>query len=273
MMSDTVLNPGRRALLLGAPALLLGCGGGGGGGSSPAPPAPLQGTVETRVVRARALGLDYGLQVYLPPGSSAPRDTLPVVLVLDGETWFETVARGAEAVGLQALVVGVNSVSRRDLDYVPANSCTAGGGGQAAYLAMLRDDVLPAVQAQFGGHAGRRALFGHSHGGGFVLYAMLAERAGAHAFRDYLACDASLGCYYDTAIGWIDAYAAAQRRLPVRLHLSHASAGNVLSNVPWAEALAARRFDDLALRPQAYSGSHTGIVPQAVADGLASLRG
>ncbi len=259
----------RRSLLLGAPALLLGCGG--GSGADAPTPAPLQGTLATRIVRAGALGVDYGVQVYAPPGSAA-RDVLPLLLVLDGETWLDTVARAAEAAGLVLRVAGINSVSRRDTDYVPPNTCTAGGGGQAAYLAFLRDELLPALQADLGVNPARRALFGHSHGGGFVLYALLAEAAGTPVFRDHIACDASLGCYYDTALAWQAAYAAASRRLPARLHLSHASAGNVLSNRPWAEALRARGFDELLLREQAYSGSHAGIVPQAVADALAWLR-
>jgi hypothetical protein len=261
----------RRALMLGLPSLLLGCGGGGGGDSPPEPP-PLEGTLDARTLRVSGTGVSYPLRLYLPPASAGPRSALPVLYVLDGETWFDTVVRAAEATRTRALVVGINSASRRDLDLVPPNTCTAGGGGQAAFLRVVREEMLPFVQAEFGGDASQRALFGHSHGGGFVLFAMLADTPGRHAFRHYLACDASLGCYYDTAIGWLDAYAAAQRTLPVRLMLSHASQGNVLSNVPWAEALAARRLEGLDFRAQAYTGSHGGIVPQAVSDGLTWLR-
>lgn len=261
----------RRALLLGLPSLLLGCGGGGGGDSASEPP-PLEGSLDARTLRATGSGVEYPLRLYLPPASAGPRAALPVVYVLDGETWFDTVVRAAEATRTRALVVGINSASRRNLDLVPPNTCTAGGGGQVAFLDVLRREMLPFVQAEFGGDASQRALFGHSHGGGFVLFAMLAEAPGTHAFRHYLACDASLGCYYDTAVGWLDAYAAAQRTLPTRLMLSHASQGNVLSNVPWADALAARRLDALDFRQQAYTGSHGGIVPQAITDGLNWLR-
>jgi predicted alpha/beta superfamily hydrolase len=261
----------RRSWLLAAPALLLGCGG-GGGESAPATPAPLQGQVETQIVRARALGVDYGVRLYTPPVAAGPRAALPLWVVLDGENWLDTVARASESAATPVLVAAVNSVSRRDTDYVPPNTCTSGGGGQAAYLAFLRDELLPAVQAQLGGHTGRRVLWGHSHGGGFVLQALLAEPTRPRVFDDHVACDASLGCYYDTAIAWQAAHAAAVRRLPARLHLSHASAGNVLSNVPWADALAARGFEGLVMRTQAYTGSHAGIVPQAVADALAWLR-
>lgn len=263
----------RRALLLGLPSLLLGCGGGGGGDSPPESPPPLEGTLDARTLRATGIGVDYPLRVYLPPASAGPRAALPVLYVLDGETWFDTVVRAAEATRTRAVVVGINSASRREIDLVPPNTCNpTGGGGQAAFLRFVRDEMLPFVQAEFGGDASQRALFGHSHGGGFVLFALLADAPGRHAFRHYLACDASLGCYYDTAIGWLDAYAAAQRTLPVRLFLSHASQGNVLSNGPWAEALAARRLEGLDFRAQAYTGTHGGIVPQAVSDGLTWLR-
>ena len=261
----------RRSWLLSAPALLLGCGGGGGDG--PAPPAPLQGTVQTIVVPARALGADYAVRLYTPPAAAGPRAALPLWVVLDGENWLDAVARASEAAGTPVLVAAVNSASRRDLDYVPPNVCTSGGGGQAAYLAFLRGELLPAVQAQFGGHTGRRVLWGHSHGGGFVLHALLADPGGTPAFDDHVACDASLGCYFDTAVGWQAAYAAVAQRLPARLHLSHASAGNVLSNLPWGDALAARGFEGLVMRRQGFTGSHGGIVPQAVADAMAWLAG
>jgi hypothetical protein len=261
----------RRALMLGLPALLLGCGGGGGGAEPP--PPPLEGSLDARILRASRIGVDYGLQVYLPPLAAGPRENLPIVYALDGETWFDTLVRSVESSRTRAVLVGINSVSRRNLDFVPPNSCTAGGGGQAPYLDFLRTEVLPYIEGLFGGDPRQRMLFGHSHGGSFVLYALLAEAPGTHAFRGYMACDASLGCLFDTAMLWQERYAAAHRALPVRLHLSHASSGNVLSNVPYADALAARRFEGFGLQPQAYSGSHSGIVPQAIADGLAYVRG
>ena len=261
--------PTRRSLLLTLPALLWGCGGGGGGGEET---PPLQGTLDTRILRAAGIGIDYGLRVYLPPASAGARSAMPVIYALDGESWFDTLARSVEASRRWAIVVAINSVSRRNIDFVPGNSCTPGGGGQAAYLAFLRGELVPYIDDQFGGDPAQRVLFGHSHGGSFVLYAMLAESAGRHGFRSYLACDASLGCMYDTALTWLDGYAAAQRVLPVRLHLSHASGGNVLSNVPYADALVARNFNGFEFRPQAYTGSHNGIVPQAISDGLAFVR-
>jgi hypothetical protein len=260
----------RRALMLGLPALLLGCGGGGGGAEPP--PPPLEGSLDARILRASRIGVDYGLQVYLPPLAAGPRENLPIVYALDGETWFDTLVRSVESSRTRAVLVGINSVSRRDLDFVPPNSCTAGGGGQAPYLDFLRNEVLPYIEGLFGGDPRQRVLFGHSHGGSFVLYALLAETPGTHAFRGYMACDASLGCLFDTAMLWQERYAAVHRALPVRLHLSHASSGNVLSNVPYADALAARRFEGFGFQPQAYSGSHSGIVPQAIADGLNWLR-
>jgi hypothetical protein len=260
----------RRALMLGLPALLLGCGGGGGGAEPP--PPPLEGSLDARILAASRIGVDYGLRVYLPPLSAGPRENLPIVYALDGETWFDTLVRSVESSRTRAVLVGINSVSRRNLDFVPPNTCTAGGGGQALYLDFLRNEVLPFTEDLFGGDPRQRVLFGHSHGGSFVLYALLSEAPGTHAFRGYMACDASLGCMFDTATLWQDRYAAAHRALPVRLHLSHASSGNVLSNVPYADALAARRFDGFEFRPQAYSGSHSGIVPQAIADGLDFVR-
>jgi hypothetical protein len=197
--------------------------------------------------------VDSGLRMYLPPLTAGPRENLPIVYALDGEAGFGTLVRSVESSRTRAVLVGINSVARRNLDFVPPNTCTAGGGGQALYLDFLSNEVLPYIEGLFGGDPRQRVLFGHSHGGSFVLHALLAEAPGSQAFRGYMACDASLGCLFDTAMLWQDRY-------------------DVLTNVPYADALAARRFEGFGFQPQACSGSHSGIVPQAIADGLAYVR-
>ena len=144
-----------------------------------------------------------------------------------------------------------------------------GGGGQAAYFDFLRLELIPYVEGTFGGHPGRRALFGHSHGGSFVLFAMFSEPADRHSFAACLSCDASIGCMVPSAYGWEASYAALYPTLPVRLHLSYASAGNAAANMAYADTIAQRDYRDLTFVAQVYPGTHGGIVPQALADAVA----
>ncbi|MFO1273903.1 MAG: alpha/beta hydrolase-fold protein [Rubrivivax sp.] len=240
---------------------LAGCGGGTG--------EPFEGSIDSGTVGSRSTGTDYPLRLYLPPASAGPRGELPVVYLLDGETWFDTLVDFAEASRTRVIIVGIGTAGQRNRDFVPANTCSAGGGGQAAYFDFLRLELIPYVEGTFGGHPGRRALFGHSHGGSFVLFAMFSEPADRHSFAACLSCDASIGCMVPSAYGWEASYAALYPTLPVRLHLSYASAGNAAANMAYADPIAQRDYRDLTFVAQVYPGTHGGIVPQALADAVA----
>jgi predicted alpha/beta superfamily hydrolase len=189
--------------------------------------------------------------------------------MLDGESWFETAVSIAESTHRRLIIVGIDSSGQRNHDYVPSNTCTPNGGGEGAYFDFVRQELLPYVEGTIGGDPNQRALFGHSHGGSFVFYAMFSEAPGAESFKAYLASDASISCMPAVAYGWERNYASAQRELPARLHISYATLGNYVANIDYANAVAQRNYERLTLAAQAYTGTHGGIVPQALADGIA----
>ena len=250
----------RRAAL--AALLALGAACGGGGSSS----APLAGSVQERSLAAHSNGTVYPLHIYLPPASAGNPATLPVVYLLDGDARFATTVSVVEASHAGVIVVGIGNDQQRATDYVPANMCTPGGGGQAAYFDFIRLELVPWIEANVGGDPARRVLLGHSHGGSFVLYALFAQGAASHTFHAYLASDASIGCMPTTVYGWESAYAAANADLPVRLHISY---GANLDNAPFSQALGARHYPGLVMATQFYSGGHIGMIPAAFADGIA----
>lgn len=257
----------KRHLLLSLGALLAlpGCGGGGSGTTQ----AQTPGEFQSLSITARATGTTYPLSVFIPPSGTTRRSDLPVIVALDGESWFQTLTEVVATAATPAIVVAVHTAGQRGRDYVPANACTAGGGGQDDYFRFVRDELLPYIAQTIGGASDKRVLFGHSHGGSFVLHALFAEPAAGHSFQAYLACDASVSCMPASAAQWEQAYADHNRALPVRLHLSYATMGNFQANADYAALLARRSYTGLRLLPQAYIGSHQGIVPQALADGLA----
>lgn len=251
---------------------LAGCGGGGGGSSSSSnggpPPESASGTRTSRVISSRATGTDYALDIYLPPASAGPRSSLPVVYALDGESWFPTLAALGETLPGKFIAVAINTSGLRARDFVPTNTCTSGGGGNALYFDFIRRELIPYIETNIGGSPSRRVLFGHSHGGAFVLYAMFAEAPGQETFSAYLASDASISCMPTEAYGWEQAYAAAHKELPVRLHLSYASQGNYAANFDYSQLITRRAYTRLAYQPQLYTGSHSGIVPQVLSDAI-----
>ncbi|MBL8345484.1 MAG: alpha/beta hydrolase [Rubrivivax sp.] len=243
--------------------VLAACGGSGDGGTA------IEGGRDTDSISSGITGTSYLLSVYVPPASAGPRDGMPVVYVLDGESWFETLVGIVESTRTRLIIVALHTSGQRSRDFVPANACTANGGGHSAYLDFIRRELIPHVERTIGGDPGQRVLFGHSHGGSFVLYAMFSEPPDQHTFRSYLASDSSISCMPAVADEWERSYAAAHRDLPVRLNLSYASNGNNSANLIYAAAVAQRDYGRFTFRAQAYSGTHSGIVPQVLADGLA----
>ncbi|NUZ05799.1 alpha/beta hydrolase [Piscinibacter koreensis] len=228
----------------------------------------MEGATESRSLTSRITGTAYPLSIYVPPASAGPRASLPVLYVLDGESWFQTLVEIVESARARIIVVAVESARQRERDYVPANLCTGNGGGQAAYFDFVRQELVPHIETSIGGSPSQRGLFGHSHGGAFVLYAMFSEAPGRHTFKAYLSSDASISCLSSQAEGWEQGYASAYRELPVRLHLSHASLGNAAANIEYANRITQRRYERLAFTAQGYSGTHGGIVPQVLRDAI-----
>lgn len=254
----------KRRTSLGALLALL-AGGCGGGGSS-ANDAPAEGSVQTPTLFSRSNGTTYPLTIYVPPVSEAKRATLPVVYLLDGEARFNALFAIVATQRLEVIIVAIGFDAMRNRDYVPPNSCTSGGGGQAAYLDFIRLDLSPFVESSIGGDPKRRILLGHSHGGSFVLYAAFAQPATAHHFSAYLASDASIDCMSATVYGWEAGYAAANPALPVRLHIAYSAN---TANAAFATQVQGRRYAGLVLAAQLYSGGHIGMIPAAFSEALA----
>lgn len=253
--------------MLAATLVLAACGG--GGSSSPVDGGP--STLSTREVRnitSRHTATAYPLTIYLPPASAGPRASLPVVYLLDGESWFSTLSAQADVNSDRMIIVGIGTAGQRNRDFVPSGSCTPNGGGNTAFLDFLQQELVPYIESTFGGDPARRVLFGHSHGGSLVLYALFAQAPGQHTFKAYLASDSSVSCFPVEAYGWERDYAARYRELPVRLHLSYATQGNAVANQEYAAALAQRKYERLSVVTQGYSGSHSGIVPQVLTEAV-----
>jgi hypothetical protein len=253
-------SPTRRASLLALLGLITtGCGGGGSGGGD--------GSLQTLSITSQFNGTTYPLLIYTPPNSSAAAlAAMPVVYLLDGDSRFTTMSGIAAASGTQVIVVGIGNEALRSRDFVPVNTCTPGGGGNAAYFDFIRLELTPFIEKNVGGDPKRRILLGHSHGGSFVLYAIFAQAAGSHHFATYLASDSSIDCMSTTVYGWEAAYAAANTSLPVRLHISYSAN---TANIAFTQQMQTRNYPGLTFVSKFYVGGHIGMIPQAFTEALA----
>ena len=265
-MSGTHTNVTRRSSLVALLGLVTaGCGGGGGGGSVATAPA-MAGSTQTRTISSQSNGTSYPIFIYLPPATVAIRANLPTVYLLDGESRFQTLVDIVETMKAQVMIVAIGNEALRARDYVPANICTPGGGGQAAFLQFIGTELVPFVEATFASNPQRRILLGHSHGGSFVLYALFNEVPASRLFASYLASDSSIDCMSGTVSGWDSAYAGAHTALPVRLHVSYSA--NAAGNINFVEQLQSHHYTGLTLVSQAYGGGHIGMIPAAFTDAL-----
>ena len=226
----------------------------------------MAGTLQTRSLPARSNGTTYALNIYLPPGLAAIRASVPVIYLLDGDSRFPAVVEIVERTQARVVIVGIGNEAMRGRDYVPANTCTQGGGGQGAYLDFIRLDLIPFVETTFGGDPQRRILLGHSHGGSFVLYAAFNEAPAGRHFAAYLASDASIDCMSATVYGWESSYAAANPSLAARLHISY---GANMGNAAFAQQVQVRSYAGLALMAKFYPGGHIGMIPLAFTEAIA----
>lgn len=156
----------------------------------------------------QAGGAPYRIFLRIPPGTP-PASGWPVLYLLDANA---VIATAVEALRVQAayplgtgigdaVVVGIGYPTegaydsvRRSWDYGPPPGQiypphAAGGpdvrtGGAEAFLTFIEEELKPLVATRTRIDAARQAIFGHSFGGLFVLYALFTRPA---AFRDWIA--------------------------------------------------------------------------------------
>jgi predicted alpha/beta superfamily hydrolase len=176
-------------------------------------PAILSGA-QQRDLRTRHTGLAYRIFVARPL-LPAPENGYPVVYMLDANAAFGTMAEAVrlqsarpEATGVApAIVVGIGyptdlplDLTRRTFDYTPDvdraslsarpdGSAWPPTGGAGAFLDFIEDELKPAIAEEFPVDPARQALFGHSFGGLFTLYALFNR---PRAFRSYIAGSPSI---------------------------------------------------------------------------------
>ena len=140
------------------------------------------------------LGNDRAVWAYLPPSyAENTRARFPVLYMHDGQNLFspetafggnewkvdETLDAAAEDGSIEELIViGVENTAERIYEYTPTTDpSTAGGGGGDKYLAMLKTELKPAIDAMLRtlpdrAHTG---ILGSSLGGLISAYAGVTQ--------------------------------------------------------------------------------------------------
>lgn len=228
----------------------------------------------TLAITSRHLAAARGYRVQLPDSyaEGAPR-TYPLLLVLDAQQHFATVANTARFLAAQEeipelVVVGVDSGKRvRDYTQTDWPQGWIGGGGATSFKRFLADELLPALQRDYR-LDGERLLLGHSAAGQFALHVLATEPT---LFQNYLLLSPSLDWDQRLPVRELQAAFKARERLPAFVYVAEdASLGGALTDqLALRQVLAEHAPRGLDWRVVNYpKESHGSVLLQGTLDAL-----
>ena len=228
--------------------------GGGGGGSDSSNPEPLESR-QNFAIESEAVGATYNISVGLPPTYDESGSPHAAIFLLDGDWFFDDFYDSYDEDD-DFILIGINNTDRRNTDYMPQNTCDSGGGGNVAFLDFLKTELVPYLDKRFNIDPSLRLLFGFSHGGSFVFYALFTDHG--ETFPLLFSIDASLQCWGVSAL--VESYASANDSLPVIFYSSGASEANADAVRPIMENIIQKDFKDLIVKYDEIEGTHEGII-------------
>ncbi|MCC7033369.1 MAG: alpha/beta hydrolase [Acidobacteria bacterium] len=190
-----------------------------------------EGTIVS-TLRSGVLNEDREVLVHLPVGyETDPERRYPVIYVLDGssqDVHTSSTAALMARIGLMPplIVVGIPNVSGegRQRDYTPPTMATdvdiedSPRGGADRFLAFLKTELIPDIERRYR-TTSERMLAGHSRGGLFVAWSLMADpnlfqarfahspalwrddMAMAGMLEDYLAATPALDSFFYMSLG------------------------------------------------------------------------
>jgi len=258
-------------------------------------------------LRARGSGRAYRLFVAVPQGYVESDTTrYPVLYVLDGNDAFPLAVGSARYLQLQheipaLIIVGIGypvdfyseTLVPRYLDYTPSADARADSalapsvaqarpdhelealhsGGGAEFLAALRADIIPFIEARHR-TTSDRGLWGHSFGAAFAMYTMFTA---PDLFARYALCSPSLWWNKGDLYGLERAFATSHRNLPARVFVSVGSSEGkqmVAGVDSLTRLLQQHAYAGLELTANTFDGeTHMSSVPAAISRSLRVLYG
>lgn len=179
-----------------------------------------------------ANGIAYRIFTAAPKGA-APEGGYPVIYMIDGNRMLPIAAkRMAENPALKAVFVGIGYPTDNpeeivrlryfDLtpptpdDLIPVHFNVPKTGGRDAFFNFIDNQVKPEIEKRFNIDNDRQALFGHSLGGLFTLYALFNHPA---SFQSYSAADPSVWWNYRSILKDKDQFVTSSKDAPRPIRL------------------------------------------------------
>jgi len=229
---------------------------------------------EDKKLFSRLVGIEYQLAVWLPESYASSSQHYPVIYVLDGDivfgmattlvplmTWADRVP--------EMIIVGIGyqrSMTEwgllRELDFkIPEIQDDPPDSHADRFLAALKQELIPFIDANYRTDPRERTLYGYSSGGFFTVYTLLNE---PDLFRRYLAGspDTDLSCPY--LLAHDQKLASRESQPPIDLFLTigdlenGAAQSSLVKFNELAAAIQARSYPGLRSMTQIYAGENHG---------------
>jgi predicted alpha/beta superfamily hydrolase len=258
---------------------------------------------ETRLLHSDAIGQDFEIHISFPVDYfSTDTSIYPVLYCTDANRNFDLVSNIVNILNFpgreipRILVVGIGYPitgledwgAWRNRDLTPTtdpehdkswqktlmrmsgrDDIVVSSGGAAEFLAFIRDEVIPFVEANYRASKTDRALMGYSHGGLFTLYALFHS---PNTFQRYFAGSPSL--WWDDGVLFRDEqnFADMHSDLPVKLFLSAGGLEHeeMIADVKKMETLLrSRNYPNLDLQNHIFEDeTHPSAYPAATSRAL-----
>lgn len=235
---------------------------------------------QKRTIQSKIVNQEYELNISFPRGYDATNKKLPVAYVMDSQ-WDFALVRSLygqqyyDGFLPEMIIVGVtwggarpNHDSLRARDYTPTNGTPLPqSGGADKFLAFMKQELIPFIEANYKADPANRVLMGCSFGGLFTLFALFTE---PELFKGYIAASPAVlwdrASIYNYERKYFESKTAAKGRLYMTI-------GDVERQVPdyekFAEHLASRNYGSLEIRSKVLDNTgHSGTKGETYARGL-----
>jgi predicted alpha/beta superfamily hydrolase len=238
---------------------IISTGGDGGGSSDSETPQ----SIETFSIESDEVGINYNISVGLPPTYDETGTPHAALFLLDGDNFFNDFYESYDEDD-DIILIGINNTHRRNIDYLPVNTCETEGGGNTNFLDFLVNELVPYLDSKYNIDPSLRLLFGHSHGGSFVFYTLFTDHG--ETFPLLFSNDASLECWGVLALE--QSYYSESINLPAIFYSSGATEGGADEVRPVMEKIINREYVGLKVKYDEIQGTHGGILNTAFSNGF-----
>ena len=139
-------------------------------------------------IKSEILNETRNISIYLPDDYAYTKVKYPVLYLLDGEAHMQHASGAMDYLSIRGIIpdiiiVAIHNIDRsRDFSPVHVEEIPTSGGAEK-FLGFLSEELLPRMDERYR-TAGFNILLGHSFGGTFIGYTLLAEPG---LFKAYLA--------------------------------------------------------------------------------------